>query len=212
MKLDILIPVYNTKADHLFESVFSVIRQINKRKHRVILLDDASNEDETLFALDALEKYCKVIHFDSNEGTAAVLNRGHEIVESDWVGIVGSDDVCAPEKFPMQISYLKKNPEVDVLGTNLYAFNDGDIRRRSLFTSDHDENPDLTNEKNWFVNHGTVIYRQEAVMSVGGYNEEYRRRQDIELWLRMAKEGYQFRNVVDCLYAWRRYPNRNPES
>lgn len=215
MRIDILIPVFNTKADHLLQSVYSIYRNINKRKHRIILLDDGSSEEETLAALDFLESFCKVVHFDCNEGTSVVLNKGHELVECEYVAIAGSDDIYHPERFPMQISYLKKNPEVDVLGTEIYWFFEDNLWVKngshiiaSGYTN-HGEKPDLS--KNWFVNHGTVIYKQDAVMSVGGYNEKLRRRQDVELWGRMKNEGFEFRNIPEVLAAWRRYRDRNLE-
>ena len=59
--------------------------------------------------------------------------------------------------------------------------------------------------EDWPVNHGTVIYRNSAVMAVGGYNVTYKRGQDVELWKRMRANGSVFRNIEQVLYSYRRY-------
>lgn len=209
MKLTVLIPVFNTKPDALLESVWSILRQDDGIKHQIILIDDASTDHLTKQAIDSFtnhrfENPIKLLTLEENGGTSVALNKGHLIAETEFIAIQGSDDVSDRSRFRLQIEYLKKNPEVDVIGTNLFSFRDQDIKRTPIFVSNHKEKP-VVKDSNWIVNHGTVIYRNEAVKNTGGYNPEFRRAQDVELWGRMLKKGYQFRNIVQPLYAWRHY-------
>jgi glycosyltransferase involved in cell wall biosynthesis len=204
MKLTVLIPVYNTGAAHLIEAVNSIINQDDKWAHRIILVDDGSENPHTLRAEDFLCMFpCVEVHrLEKNQGTSVALNEGHKLVNTEFVAIMGSDDISHHSRFRKQIQYLKDHPEVDVVGTNLFSFNNSDLRRSSIFTSKHPEVPET--EGNWVVNHGTVIYRNSAVLAAGGYNPNYRRAQDVELWGRMLKKGFCFRNITEVLYAWRK--------
>ena len=55
------------------------------------------------------------------------------------------------------------------------------------------------------MNHGTVIYKNQAVKDVGGYDIDKKRGQDVYLWKKMMEAGKKFHNVSDILYYWRRY-------
>lgn len=206
MKLTILIPIYNTAPHHLIEAVMSILDQDDGINHDIILIDDCSTANPTLDALEFaanLTDYIKLIRCPKNSGTSGALNLGHQHVKTEYVAIMGSDDISHPSRFRKQIEYLEANPETDVLGTNLFSFKNDDIYRRSIFTSSHEEKPNVE-ERSWLVNHGTVIYRQSAVMEVGGYNPDFKRGQDVDLWKRMRSK-FIFRNVTEVLYAWRRY-------
>lgn len=201
-----LIPVYNTQPDFLLESVFSILRQTAKIKNEIILINDCSNNENTLDVLRTLNHTQRVIikGLDVNSGTSVALNEGHKLVRTEYVAIMGSDDVCDLTRFEKQISYLEKNKDVDVLGTNLFGFYENDIWRRKLFITTHKETPDFS--KSWFINHGTVIYKQKFFEEMNGYDVTKRRWQDVDLWLRAKNTGkYKFANIEEILYAWRRY-------
>lgn len=210
MKLTVLIPIFNTKPDALLEAVYSILDQDDGTKHDIILIDDASDRAETREAINCLvnvrhEAPITLLSLDQNSGTSVALNKGHELVRTDYVAIMGSDDVSDRSRFRKQINFLKDNPAVDVLGTNLFMFKDGDMRRTAYFTSSHSDRPKPTSTHgHWIVNHGTVIYKNEKVKSVGGYNPALRRAQDIDLWSRMYP-NCSFRNLTEVLYAWRRF-------
>lgn len=206
MKLTVLIPVFDTPADYLIEAVYSILRQDDKIEHDIIIIDDASEKHDTLQALKFLltvSRRIKLLTLSVNSGTAVALNKGHEMAETDFIAIMSSNDTCHSSRFRLQTEYLKAHPDIDVIGTNLYSYKKDDVHRKAIFTSSHRERP-LTSSNNWVVNHGTVIYRKTAVLSVGGYDHRYRRAQDVELWGRMLAAGFKFRNIEKVLYAWRR--------
>lgn len=210
MKLTVLIPIYNTKPAALLESVYCILNQDCGMNaiHEIILIDDGSTNEETIDVISFLMKNhgCMVRIQKANGGTSSALNSGHAQVQTEYVAIMGSDDVCHKSRFRLQLDYLKKHPDTDVLGTNLFSFHNDDIRRKPIFTSTHREiSVGASGDKRWLVNHGTVVYRQSAVMSVGGYDEKVGRGQDVNLWGRMNEKGFKFRNVEQVLYAWRRY-------
>lgn len=187
------------------ESVRSVMEQSLPSKNDIFIVDDGSFHSDTLFTLYFLSKVpgIKVVHLKGNQGTSAALNYGHENIKSEYIALQGSDDVSHQDRFRRQVVYLERNPGIDVLGTNLSLFYDSDPKRKVFFTTKHVEKP--LPGKGWQTNHGTVFYRNQAVMDVGGYDLKLRRAQDVELWKRMLEAGKVFRNLSDTLYLWRRF-------
>lgn len=203
--LTVLIPVYNTKPEHLRMAVNSILHQDISEKPIVILIDDGSDNAQTISAiLNCILIGCIGIRID-HKGTSAALNEGHRHVKTEWVAIMGSDDTCSPNRLRLQMEYLKAHPETDIIGTNLTAFYDG-FPGREIFRTHHAEYPvGPKGNVNWLVNHGTVIYRQSAIEKSGWYNESKMRGQDIDLWGRMIAHNFIFRNLTQVLYQWRRY-------
>ncbi len=205
-----IIPVYNTPPHHLLESVYSLINQKGVEPFEIIIGDDGSTNEKTKDSIDLLLKSSlrvRLFETEFNNGTPSILNDLHTRVTTPYILIQGSDDISDPYRVAKQLAYLKAHPKTDVLGTGLFMFRDGDITRKSIGTAVHKEAPtpkDRPNNPNWLVNHGTVIYRKSAVDAVGGYNPQYKRGQDVELWGRMLANKAVFRNLTEILYAWRR--------
>lgn len=143
-----------------------------------------------------------IINHKCNLGTSAALNTGHEYIQSEYIAIQGSDDVSTPDRFKRQCDFLERRKDVDVLGAQLMIFWDHDPKRKSIFLSKHGSHPKPG--KGWQTNHGTVMYRNQAVKDVGGYDVERRRAQDVWLFKKLMEKGYKFQNLSECLYHWRR--------
>jgi len=213
MNTAILIPVFNTPSHHLLETVQSIRSQTDAP---ILIVDDGSTSVNTIAGLSILEDCflnIEVHRLPENMGTPTALNIGHQLLkEMKWVALCGSSDLWMSGKFAAQIQYLKTHPETDVLGTGLQAFRDGDVFRSKYFSFVHPEKPLPRIKKDpkdkqhpyFLTNHGTVIYRNEAVLSVGGYDVNYKRAQDVELWSRMWANKSVFRNINKVFYLWRR--------
>lgn len=204
MDFTVLIPVFNTKAEHLEECWQSLKSQTVKPKE-VIFIDDGSTNLCTIHFLEKLMKSGEAVvkTLDKNSGTSHALNVGHGICTTDWIALQGSDDISLRQRFERQVFYMNLKPHLDVIGTQLKAFYDHDEKRKSIFTSAHKALP--KSGKGWQTNHGTVMYRNDAVKSVGGYNIELRRAQDVDIFNRMMSAGKNFYNLHEVHYLWRRY-------
>jgi glycosyltransferase involved in cell wall biosynthesis len=206
MKIDVIIPVYNTPPAHLLEAVRSIQQP---QTNLIILVDDGSDNPATVAVLQVLAsttKQVKVVTI-AHAGTPTALNEGHKYITTEYVAIQGSDDISAPNRFAEQLAVLKLHPEIDVVGARLFAFWDHDITRKEIFSTGHAVKPvpaDRPDNPWWLVNHGTAVYRNSAVIEVGGYDPKRLRGQDIDLWKRMFNAGKKFHNVNKILAAWRR--------
>lgn len=205
MKIDIVVPVYNTNPVHLFESFFSLINQ-TYRNIRIVIVDDGSTRHDTLITLKFLaESYENIVLVRKEHGgTSSALNVGHTYCDSDFIALMGSDDICHQQRLEKQVSYLLQNPETDALGTGITLFYDG-VFREKAFSLQQVENPVNKGSCGFLVAHGTSIYKKKVADEIGGYNNKIKRGQDIDFFNRMQKAGYNLRNIPDTLYFWRRY-------
>lgn len=209
----LVIPVYNTSPSHLYECINSITNQTYKKHFPIMIVDDGSTHIPTLRALKLLSQQgFEVVTLNENKGTSAALNKAHELVETPYIALCGSQDIFDRNKIQLQTDYLKKNQHVSVLSTNLFSFHNDDIFRKPLFISEHKLTPTLMDNKDkpyWLANHGTVIYKNDHVKSAGLYNEDLRREQDIDLWKRMYFKGMFFHCLPNILYAWRKFDENN---
>ncbi len=208
-KLDftVLIPVYNTMADPLIESVRSILDQRCEQKPDILIIDDGSTDKQTITALNSLNmnKRITVVRCEENKGTANALNIGHDLIKTEYIAIQGSDDISLPNRFQKQIEHLLHGPQIDVLGANLYTFKHLDAKRPSTWTSKKPYIETLKEQPyGWLTNHGTAFYKNQSVKDVGGYTF-HGRGQDVDLWKRMFLAGKIIRTLPDVLYAWRRF-------
>lgn len=204
----VLIPVYNTKASELIEAVFSVhpTYQDIDQDYSILIVDDGSTNKETLKALEflKLQKGISVYHKPENGGTSSALNKGHELIQTEYTAIMGSSDISTPNRFRLQVEHLLDNTDIDVLGTQLYSFKESDYKRTPIYQTSHKYETTLNERtEGWLTNHGTVMYKNQSVKDVGGYILPGRY-QDVDLWKRMFLAGKKIRTLDVVTYAWRK--------
>lgn len=207
----VLIPVYNTIGVALLDAVESILKQTIKQPFYIFIVDDGSTNSDTLNALMFLNLNSRItiVHSDENKGTSNALNIGHDLIKTEYIAIMGSDDISHPERFQKQVSHLLENPDIDVLGTNLSSFYNEDKTRSTFYSTKKPYIETLeTQTYGWLTNHGTVMYKNQSVKDVGGYDISLRRAQDVNLWMRMFNAGKKIRTLEDNLYLWRRFKNK----
>ena len=198
--------MYNTRGEYLLESVLSILHQDYSKTLDIIVWDDGSTDPDTLSMIETISSGVRIKRNRKNKGLPYTLNRALEACETEYMVRMDSDDISNLSRVSKQAQYIEENPVTDVLGTNLIAFDNKSLSREYLFSTNKSEFPEPSDKGNkyWLVNHATCIYRVQSVLDVGGYDESLLRKQDIELWERMYENGAVFRNLTDCLYAWRR--------
>ena len=60
-------------------------------------------------------------------GVAEARNRAIEESSGDYIAIIDGDDYCDLDRFRKQLSFLKSNPEISIVGSNMYLI-DADNR------------------------------------------------------------------------------------
>ncbi len=205
----VLISVYRKeKPEFLKESLQSVFSQ-TLPADEVILVEDGplTNElDSVINEFEQKESTLKVVKLPQNMGLGSALNEGLKFCKNEYVARMDSDDICFPERFEKQISYLKSHPDIDVIGSwtkEFYLDNQGNKVITSLKRFPHSiwENFKYCT-KRCPVEHPSVIFKKKSVIDAGGYQHCYLF-EDYHLWARMFVNEAKFYNIQEPLLYFR---------
>ena len=119
-----------------------------------------------------------------------------------------TDDICIPERFEKQVSFLSSHSEVDIVGSYATKIDEygNDLNELVKVPITHENIMRLI----WTcpMNHPTVMYRKDKILSVRGYNPDAGPRQDdYDLWFRCAEKGLHFANIPESLLRYRFFTN-----
>lgn len=200
MRVSVVMSVYNGEK-YLEESIRSILDQ-TFRDFEFIIINDGST-DGTKCILDErmdADSRIKVIHRD-NHGLTTALNLGASLAKGEYISRQDADDVSCPSRLMRQVELLDSLPDV-VLCASSQINIDSDGRFLSYSKREFSsKNVDVARLRNRPA-HGSWMFRKNAFEKAGGYREEFRYAQDLDLFLRLSGVGV-IESVVDPLYKLR---------
>ena len=201
----VVIPVYNT-ARYLERAIDSVLNQ-TFTDFELLLLDDGSTDGSSaiLDRYQACDSRCRVFH-NHNRGVITTRNEGNSMARADIIFLMDSDDICMPDRFEKQFTYLSEHPECVAVGSRILLIDQDDMPIMHMgdkLTHEEIDSTNISGEAACFFQ-PTVAVRKSAVEKVGGYRAEYRRAEDFDLFLRLAEVGT-LTNLPDVLLKYRQH-------
>ncbi len=163
--VSVIIPAYNAAAT-LQRSVDSVLSQ-DVDKMEILVVDDGSTDDTPKVATQpALRLFSQ-----SNRGPAAARNRGIAESRADLVAFLDADDTWPAGALRHQLAMMQRDESVDVL----------------LGHTDHAPLAGGTPGRFLTFLIGAALFRRTVFDRVGMFNEELRRGEDVD-WFMRARE------------------------
>src|SRR5688500_15519812 len=111
--VSIVLPVYNAAA-FLAEAVQSTLAQ-TFTDFAVIALHDGSTDGSREVLAGFRDDRVRLID-QPQQGLVETLNRGICEARGEWVARMDGDDVSLPARLALQVQYLRRNPEIGLLG------------------------------------------------------------------------------------------------
>ncbi|MCR5203763.1 MAG: glycosyltransferase [Lachnospiraceae bacterium] len=208
MTYSVLLSVYKDDSPvFLTEALNSIYKDQTKKPDEIVIVEDGPVPDETEEVLrsffdsvhDEGTAKVKIVGLEKNVGLGAALKEGAKHCTGDYIFRMDTDDVSVPERFRIMSEYLEKNPDVDVLGSDIGEFNanpDHVIRKR-VCPADYDGILKMCRSRNP-MNHVSVAIRRESLLKVGGY-KALPLIEDYYLWVRMLANGMKLANINKTL-------------
>lgn len=203
MNLIVLIPHYNS-IEGLEKTIKSIIEPFEVD---VMIIDDGSNTKPDYEMLKNLYKNGKIYleYMPENQGIGAAINHGLKKIMDmnyDLIGRLDCGDLNKKNKYKKQIDYLKKNPNVKLLGTWAEIV---DENGNFLYTLQHPiSHKDLKRKmylNSMFV-HPSVVFYKDILKTVGLYPHKYRRAaQDYAFFFNVMKH-FEARNLPEPLLKY----------
>lgn len=205
--VSVIVPAYNV-ASYVAEALDSLIAQ-TMPSFEAIIVDDGST-DETI---DCVTPYLADARFrlirQSNHGLSAARNRGIAEARAPFVAMLDSDDRYRPTYLERMLERAQRLPAVDFITCDAQSFTD-DGTMGAVFSHRYRQAEPITldrllaDEVHIF---GLCMLRTEVIRRIGGYDEELRAAEDLDLWLRLLGAGHAGGLVPEVLVDYRRRPN-----
>jgi glycosyltransferase involved in cell wall biosynthesis len=164
--------------------------------HELVVVDDGSDDPDTLQVLRELEGRGVRVLRQENQGPAAARTAGLHATTAPYVRLLDADDVDAPGAITALANALDEAPGVAVVWGDVRTFGAFDWYERSA--------PDLDPWLITYVNEiqADALIRRDALEEVGGWQLKggY---EDWDLWLALAERGWKGRHVP-VLAGWYR--------
>lgn len=152
-------------------------------------------------------KQVRIFRFENNRGLASVLNDLIEQCKTEGIEFLArhdADDIAPANRFDLQVSYLKKHSDVDVISGAVAEMRaDGSLTGKIVpFPLTHEECKKRFRYRDPLTHPG-VMFRRSFFEKVKGYRIEYRRNQDTMLWLDGFLLGCKFANIEEVVVNFR---------
>jgi glycosyltransferase involved in cell wall biosynthesis len=190
--VSIIIPVYNSY--YIEESIKSCIDQsVGMQSIEIILINDGST-DNTKYRLSNLGKQYpfRVIHLNENCGPAAARNKGMESAKGEYISFLDSDDMMDKEKLEKQLTYLKENPETDIIISGIKEVNHDGVLIRELvrtFPKNVDEQVEKIFLDKLHTITSTMLFKKDLLKHTGYMNMRLLNLEDIDFTMKLLNFG-----------------------
>lgn len=201
--VSVVTSVFNGRR-YLRSSIESVLAQ-DGVDFEFIVIDDGSTDGSgtVLDEYAAGDSRVRILH-QGNAGLTRALIRGCAEARGEFIARHDSDDVSLPGRLRAQADRLKADPRLTMVSCWTAAIGP---ENEELFETRRPDDPERATtglRELWEgpPGHGSVTFRRETYVSVGGYRPEFRYAQDSDLWLRLVERG-RIAYCPEVLYAYR---------
>jgi glycosyltransferase involved in cell wall biosynthesis len=166
--ISIIMPLYNSGA-YLTEAIESIVAQ-TYTEWELIIVNDSSTDNGPAIAQEWAEKDLRitVITNTNPKGLAGAINSGLAAARGAYIARADGDDINVPDRFAIQLKFLKEHPEIDIVGGWYETFGEGLPR----IVRKHPTRPVTIAWKfltNTYFCHPTTMYRRSVLADVPQY-------------------------------------------
>ncbi len=192
--VSVVIPAHNARA-YLAECLHSVRSQAGEFTLETIVVDDGSTDGTAEVAREQAWLTCLI---QPNRGPGAARNAGIAVARGEFIAFLDADDLWPAGKLAAQLPVLQQCPDAALVFGDCRQFDVGGPWPRSEFDAGGlgpaawgagpvvpDAYARLLEDN--FITTGSVVLRREVLAQVGGFAEDLRLVEDLDLWLRIAR-------------------------
>ncbi|HEY5675000.1 MAG TPA: glycosyltransferase [Malonomonas sp.] len=204
--ISVIIPTYN-RATLLPQALDSVFAQTGVTCE-VIVVDDASTDNSLERLKDYKDRPLRILRHERNRGGAAARNTGMAAAQGEYIAFLDSDDSWREGKLSKQLALFHSSANEKSrkpLGLVYTGYQKHNSRAAEQQTLRGDIFPEILIQ-NCVGTTSTVLVRRDALLRVGGFDEQLPSCQDWDLWIRLAKE-YRFDCIPEPLVDYYRQPD-----
>ncbi len=191
-KISVVIPVYN--AGPQFGDCLRALgsQSLPRESFKIIVVDDGSSDDSAAVA----EGFGVRVIRQENRGAPAARNTGIDAAEHPWVAFTDAD--CIPTRRWLEYLYraIDGAPDgrepIGAAGPTFGYQSNTRVARFVDLTKGLDAERHLSHPKWPFAPTGNVMYRRDALVEIGGFDERFVAYDACDLHTRMSRPNMAF--------------------
>jgi len=190
----VIIPCYN--LGHLLEKAIDSVLAQTLEYVEIIVVDDASPEEETIRILKDTEKRVHVVRLKQNSGVSVARNKGIEKAKSPYILCLDADDTIEPTYLEKVKNIFDASNDVGMVSCWAQFFGDSDWLWKP---EDHVVIQDALVAS---PVHTATCFRKYLHEEGGGYDSSLRGYEDWDHWLRIMKQDCSVRVIPEALFNY----------
>lgn len=207
----VMMAVYDgDRLTWLSEAVESILRQTYTNFEFLIVTDGPLNREllQQLVRYQSADKRVNVATLQKKHNLANALNYAISAARGEYLIRMDADDISTPNRIQTLVEFMQKHPTIDVAGSFVAEFQDGQPVRLGLirYPCQHDEMRRMALRRNPLA-HASAIFRRAVFDENQRYPIYSPTNQDTILWLTGFVKGWRFANVPEVLYHVRVSPS-----
>jgi len=197
---------YKEKPEYFNRAMQSIWDEQTIKPNEIVLVQDGKLTEDLYGVIDEwknkLVEVLKIVPLEKNVGLGDALNEGIKHCNYELIARMDTDDIALPNRFEKQLKVLE-NSDVDVISSWVSEFEDSEKNIVSLRKVPETQSEIVIfAKKRNPVNHPSVMYRKNAVLAAGSYQnmigfEAY------YLWICMLQYGSKMANIPEVLVNMR---------
>lgn len=206
--ISIIMPAYNAEK-FVYKAISSVLSQtyIN---WELIVVDDGSTDTTAAIVKEFEQKDRRIkYYYQQNKRQAAARNFAISLSRGEWIAFFDADDLWISTKLKIQTEYFKKFP-ADCYYTGGFIIDEYDH-----IISDYKTNYGFFTGIEMYkrlysynlIPILSAIVRKNWIIKIGEQNEYLETCEDLDYWLRLAKNGADFYGIDEKLFMYRVNPD-----
>jgi glycosyltransferase involved in cell wall biosynthesis len=165
----------------------------------IIIVDDCSKDN----SVDIIKFYSnkiniKLIVNEQNVGFANSLNIALGELQEPYFARLDPDDAVLPNRFAVQLNFLKHNPKIDIVGSNVNYILNGNSKKKSDVLLDEGVVSKKIRNGILPVIHGSIMGKSDVFKDFR-YKQEFVPAEDYDLFAYLIARGYRITNLSDVL-------------
>ncbi len=166
----------------------------------LIVIDASSPEGESAVIAQFQERFPNIVYHRANFriGIYEAWNQGVELARGQYLTNTNLDDLRREDSIELQMTFLDRNPHVDVVYQDFYYTLDSSLSFDEIAAFDFKSSLPVLTPHNMLVfnsPHNAPMWRAKLHDDVGRFDTRYRSAGDYEFWLRCLTKEKKFRKL-----------------
>lgn len=197
--VSILMPVFKT-APYLREAMDSMLAQ-TFTDFELVVLNDCSPDDADAILDTYMDPRIVRYKGEKNAGLSNVLNVGIGMARGKYIARMDSDDISLPQRLQVQVDYLDKHPDVDLVSVGMRLFG---AKEGTWIRELNPEKVKIEALSHSPVLHASSVWRKDAFEKKElRFRQEMVPAEDYDMWTRAMLKGLKLVNLPEVLYEYR---------